>query len=157
MEEDWDAIDANQVTQDYASLTAPQVHFENANNETNNNITIRHDNRATTTNLVAHTVNKNDCEDNKITSQMESLATDNSPSIDDNPCVNKAYNNAWNNVYAYRYAVGHDAGSSSAYAHRYKAGYSTAITDKHSANLVFDDNNIDRYKSIEKYSNNCDY
>ena len=104
-----------------------------------------------------HTVNNNDCKDNKNTSQMESLAINNSPSIDNNPCVNKAYNDAWNNVYTYGYAVGHDAGSSSDYVHRYKAGYSTAINDNHGANIVFDDNDTDRYKSIEKDSNNCDY
>ena len=83
--------------------------------------------------------------------------------MDNHLCANKVFENTCNNTYTYSYAVGHGAGSSAAYTSGYNAGYTNGFNNNHDANLVsennlvFDNNNTNRYDIIKEDSDNGDY
>ena len=177
-EEKWDANPNSWVNADYAayvnshkqSNASLQVQFENANNVMHINTTVCHDNKNSDAFFIIHTadaddlpdiVNNNGENDNQ-TNALENKDTNNA-SMDNHLCANEVFENACNNTYTYSYAVGHGAGSSAAYTNRYNAGYTNGFNNNHDANLVsennlvFDNNNTNRYDIIKEDSDNGDY
>ena len=174
-EDNWNMRNATHIEANYDAFVAThghnnskcQVRFKNAPVGMYNAATVHHNNRTSNltptvcTSSAAEQANKvndknqegtdnnynqTDTQDNKNRQENNNKNhAHNNETVNCDPCANKACNDTCNGVYAYGYAFGHNAGSSLAYMDGYQVGYMDGIDNDHSANLVSDDDDTDRY------------